>query len=547
VRTTDVIILPVVLPLFVGALLLLLDERRHALKAAISLASSAAVLAMSIALLRLSDTPGDGQEGIAPAAVYLLGNWPAPFGIVLIADRLASLMLVLTSVLAFAALLFSLARWHRAGAHFHSLFQFLLMGLNGAFLTGDVFNLFVFFEVLLAASYGLVLHGSGRARVGAGLHYIAVNLAASSLFLIGVSLIYGATGTLSMADITIRVPALNESDRTLLEAGAAILGIAFLAKAGMWPLSFWLPNTYAVAAPPVAAFFVIMSKVGVYVVLRLWLLAFGDDAGASAQFGGAGLMVGGMMTIIFGSIGVLASQDLARLASFNVLISSGTLLAAIAVADVAVTGGALFYLVNSTLAIGAFFLLIELIERGRAPGADVLAVTMEAFGEADEDTWDRGDVGVVIPVRMAVLGVAFVCCALLLAGQPPLSGFVAKFLLLAALFRPPGIAAAVPPGPAAWALMALLLLSGLATVIAMARAGIRTFWLPLDSALPRVRLVEITPIVVLLLLCTLLTVQARPVLRLMEDTAQSLHFPQGYIRDVMSAPRAQRASNGARP
>jgi multicomponent K+:H+ antiporter subunit D len=526
---TILIIAPIIIPLIAGAVFLFLGERRHLIKGAISLASTATSLALAIVLLRVTT---DG-----PVTVTLLGNWQAPFGIVLVADRLSALMLVLTGILAFATLTFSLARWHSAGAHFHSLFQFLLMGLNGAFLTGDVFNLFVFFEVLLAASYGLVLHASNRARVGAGLHYIAVNLAASLLFLIGVSLIYGITGTLNMADLAIRVPAVAANDRMLLEAGAAILGVAFLVKAGMWPLSFWLPNTYSVAAAPVAAFFVIMSKVGIYIVLRLSLLAFGEHAGASAQFGDPWLLIGGMMTIVFGSVGVLASQDLARLASFNVLISSGTMLAAIGLGDVAVTEAALYYLVNSTLAIAAFFLLIELIERGRAPGADVLAVTMEAYGEdADEP---EEEVGVVIPVTMAVLGIGFICCALLLSGQPPLSGFVAKFVLLVALFQIPGSDLGGFTVASSWALIALLLISGLAGIVAMARAGIRTFWLPLDNAIPRVRVIEMAPIVVLLALCIILTVQAGPVMHFMRDTAQSLHVPQDYVRSVVSAPRMQ--------
>jgi multicomponent K+:H+ antiporter subunit D len=532
---TALIIAPIIVPLLAGAIFLFLGDRRHVLKGAINLASTALTLALAITLLRVS------VEG--PVTVTLLGNWQAPFGIVLVADRLSALMLVLTGILAFATLTFSLARWHSAGAHFHSLFQFLLMGLNGAFLTGDVFNLFVFFEVLLAASYGLVLHASNRARVGAGLHYIAVNLAASLLFLIGVSLIYGVTGTLNMADLAIRIPAVADNDRMLLEAGAAILGIAFLVKAGMWPLSFWLPNTYSVAAAPVAAFFVIMSKVGIYIVLRLSLLAFGEHAGASAQFGDPWLMTGGMMTIVFGSIGVLASQDLARLASFNVLISSGTMLAAIGLGDVGVTEAALYYLVNSTLAIAAFFLLIELIERGRPPGADVLAVTMEAYGEVDPDEPEE-EVGVVIPVTMAVLGIGFICCALLLSGQPPLSGFVAKFVLLVALFQIPGSDVDGFTVASSWALIALLLISGLAGIVAMARAGIRTFWLPLDNTIPRVRIIEMAPIVVLLALCIVLTVQAGPVMHFMRDTAQSLHVPQDYVRSVISTPRLQA---GGRP
>ena len=455
-------------------------------------------------------------------------------------DRLSALMLVLTSILALAALLFSIARWHRVGVHFHVLVQFLLLGLNGAFLTGDLFNLFVFFEVLLAASYGLVLHGSGALRVKAGLHYIAINLATSSLFLIGVSLIYGTTGTLNMAELAARIPSTADGDRMLLEAGAAILGVAFLVKAGMWPLCFWLPGTYAVAATPVAALFSIMTKVGVYVVLRLWLLLFGGEAGASAHFGGDLLLTGGIATVVFGSLGVLASQDLARLAGFNVLVSSGTLLAVIAVGDAAVTGGALYYLVSSALAISAFFLLIELVERGRVAGADMLAIPIEAFGDEEED--EEVVVGVAIPATMAILGVSFACCALLLAGLPPLAGFIAKFLLLSALFQPAKIGASVAVGPTAWTLMALLMLSGLAVVIAMMRAGIRVFWVPTESTVPSVRVIEMAPIAALLLLCFALTVQGGPVMRFMQATAQSLHAPQTYVRDVLAAPRVERPS-----
>ncbi len=250
----QILIVPIVLPLVTGAILLLFDERRHVLKAMINVISTLALTLVALVLLNLADAP-PADANAATTGVYLLGNWAAPFGIVLVLDRLSALMLMLTSVLASAALVFSLARWHRSGPHFHTLFQLLLMGLNGAFLTGDLFNLCVFFEVLLAASYGLALHGSGAARVTTGLHYIAVNLVASLCFLIGVSLIYGVAGTLNMADIARQIAGVRAEDRALLEAGAGILGIAFLVKAGMWPLSFWLPNTYAAAAPPVGAIF----------------------------------------------------------------------------------------------------------------------------------------------------------------------------------------------------------------------------------------------------------------------------------------------------
>ncbi len=153
----------------------------------------------------------------------------------------------------------------------------------------------------------------------------------------------------------------------------------------MWPLCFWLPPVYSAASAPAAAIFAVLTKVGVYVVMRTWLLFFGEEAGASAGFGGELLLVGGMATLAFGTIGVLASQDLSRLASYSLLVSAGTLLAAVAMASVEVTSAALYYLVASTLGVGALYLLIDLIDRERAPGADILAVTAEAFVEPEDD------------------------------------------------------------------------------------------------------------------------------------------------------------------
>jgi multicomponent K+:H+ antiporter subunit D len=518
------VIVPVVLPLIAGAAMLLLDERHRALKATINIAA-AAVLVL-VALRLTLDVAGGG----ATTLVYRLGDWPSEFGIVLVADRLSAMMLLLTALLGLATGAYSLARWHAAGSHFHSLFQFQLMGINGAFLTGDLFNLFVFFELLLVASYGLVLHGSGRLRVRAGLHYVAVNLATSLLFLIGVSLIYGVTGTLNMADLAVRIPQVAAQDRALLEAGAAVLGIAFLVKAGMWPLGFWLPITYAAAAPPLAAMFSILSKVGIYIVLRLWLLLFGDGSGSSAQFGGDLLLAFGMATIVFGGVGVLASQDLARLASFSVLVSSGTVMMVVAVGNVAVTAPALFYLVSSTLAIAAFFMLVELIERGRDPAADVLAVTREAYGPDDEEELEPAEeVGVAIPAAMAMLGLCFMGCALVLAGLPPLSGFIAKFGILSALFGVEAARGAL--SPVAWAVLALLIVSGLATLIAMTRAGIRTLWF--ERSVPRVRVIEIAPVLVLLLACVAMTVGAGPTMAYMQDAAAAVHAPADYVRSVL--------------
>ncbi|ABI59940.1 MULTISPECIES: monovalent cation/H+ antiporter subunit D [Nitrosomonas] len=529
------VIAPILIPLIAGALQLFLDDRGRKLKASLSILSTVALLAISVLLLRFTHTDDEASGG--KIAVYLLGNWPPPFAINLVLDRLSAMMLALTATLALPTLIFSMGRWHKAGVHFHTLFLLLLMGLNGAFLTGDLFNLFVFFEVMLAASYGLVLHGSGLLRVKAGLHYIAINLVASLLFLIGVALIYGVTGTLNMADLAIRIPQINETNQTMLESGAAILSVAFLIKAGMWPLSFWLPETYAVAPAPSAAIFAIMSKVGIYVLLRLALLFFGSDPGFSEGPGAQILLYGGLATIGFGTVGVLASQTLGRFAGFSVLISSGTLLASMGLVQAEVTAGALFYLVSSTLAISALFMLIELVERGQNLAASVLAVTMEAFGYQDEEIENEEIVGVAIPRTIAVLGTCFAACAILLVGLPPLSGFIAKFVILSAIFSP-DIASQIDIIPAtSWWFMALLILSGLATLIAMSRSGIHAFWAPsVDTTLPRVLFIEIIPVAVLLCTTLVLTIQAGPVMRFMEATAISLHAPQPYIEGVMNAP-----------
>jgi multicomponent K+:H+ antiporter subunit D len=245
------IVAPILLPLAVAAIMLIFNEKRQWLRQALSVATAGALVIISIALLYLTEEPSAG--GMTLSKVYHLGGWPAPFGIVLVVDHLSAVMLVLASLVGFACLIYAVARWDRSGPRFHALFLFLLMGVNGAFLTGDIFNLFVFFEVLLASSYGLALHGGGAARTSAALRYIVINIVSSLLFLVGVSIIYALTGTLNLADLARLLPAIPRNDTPLLQCGLAVLGIAFLVKAGIWPVGFWLPSTYGTAAPPGAA------------------------------------------------------------------------------------------------------------------------------------------------------------------------------------------------------------------------------------------------------------------------------------------------------
>lgn len=538
------LVAPILLPLATAALMLLLGEGRRSLKAVVNLLSTSLGLLIAVALL----LEVAGRDAPAAFGIYLPGNWPVPFGIVLVADRLSALMLVLTGGVGLASLLYALARWQHAGAYFHVLFQLQLMGLYGAFLTADLFNLFVFFEVLLAASYGLLLHGGGGERVRAGLHYITINLVASLLFLIGVAVLYGVTGTLNMADIAQKLPAVPASDRGLLHAGAAILAVAFLAKAGLWPLNFWLPPAYAAASAPAAAVFAILTKVGVYAVLRLWTLCFPADAGDSAGFGGEVLVWGGIATLGFGAVGMLASQQLARLAGYAVIASSGTLVATIGFDAPVLSGGALFYLASSTLAGCALFLLVELLERARQVELGPQQVddgnhALPAFFDAEPppgtnlDDDEEALIGRAIPAALAFLGLTFTVCALVTAGLPPLSGFVAKLAMLTALLE--------QRTPAAWTLFVLLILSGLFAAMSLMRVGMRHFWTTQDRPPPRLRVIETLPIAGLLAASLAMVLQAEAVLSYTRAAAQALHAPGLYIDAVMSAHPVPRTTGGA--
>jgi multicomponent K+:H+ antiporter subunit D len=517
-------ILPILVPMLGIITNVILGDKRTAGRiVGLNIVFSIVLVVVAILLFlvpaRLSDTP---------AIVYPLGSWPVPFGIVLVADRLATLMVLTTSILALAALVFASARWHGKGANFFPLFHALTMGLNGAFLTGDLFNLFVFFELLLAASYGLVLHGGGRNRIRAALHYVAINLVASFLFLVGVALIYATTGSLNMAAIAQALPGIAADDRGLFDVGAAVLGVAFLIKAGTWPLHFWLPNTYSAAAPPVAALFAIMTKVGFYSILRLWTLVFANTSGAELAFGQGLLFALGLATVAYGSIGVLSCKSLDRLASYLILVSAGTLLLAVGYSDPGVTAGALYYVVVATLAAGALFLLKDIIDQILPPEAQVLAVSLELYGDEEEPVDEDQEVSRTIPAATALIGLSFAVIALIMAGLPPLSGFIAKFAMISAAFDVEGA-----PTYATWGLMGALIVSGLFVLVSMVRNGINIFWASMPESELRLRPLEIAPVLGLLAICVLIAVAAGPAMGFFIEAATFLHSPTAYIDAVL--------------
>lgn len=449
-------VLPVVVPLFAGAILLLL---RHTLWVrAVTVLSLSALLAMALALL------GHTAEGAS--WTYVLGNWPVPFGIATAVDRLAALMLAITAVMGIAC---RLAAGNRASSRFDALLQFQLAGLNGAFLTADLFNLFVFFEVLLAASYALLLGGQGTARLRAGLHYVTVNLLGSSLFLIAAAMFYGVAGTLNIADLDLRLAALPAADAGLAQVAGLLLLAVFAIKAAALPLGFWLPGTYGAAAAHVAVLFAVMTKVGIYSIVRVHGALFEALPPTALQAGMADhplaglalpwLLPAGLATLLLGAAGALAARDLRVLVAWLVVGSAGTLLAALGLGTVQATAAALYYLPHSTFAAGAAFVTVEFIARRRAAASSPTAAHYLINGAQ--------------PLGNAPwIAALFFVAGLVAAGLPPGSGFVAKTLLLNA-------AAATPAQPWVWS---VVLVASLIVVVALARTASAVFWKPVTTS-----------------------------------------------------------------
>lgn len=483
---TDWIIVPVVLPAMLAPVLLLL--RRHlTAQRLLGLAGTAALLALSLVLMAQSASP----------QLYRLGDWPAPFGIVLVLDRLAALMLVLTALLALIVHAYAIATgWDKRGHHFHALYLFQLMGLNGAFLTGDLFNLFVFFEVLLIASYGLMVHGSGRDRLRAGIQYVAFNLIASTLFLFALGLIYAVTGTLNMADLSVKIAALPPGDHALIRVAAVMLIGVFAIKGALVPLQFWLPGTYANAPGPVAALFAIMTKVGAYAILRTITLILPASTPAIGPLLADLLLPAAALTLLAGAIGTLGAATLPRLAALAAIASIGTLFIALAANTAETTAAGLYYLIHSTLATAAIFLI------------------------ADQITARRSATLAAGPRLSGMHAALFFATAIALAGLPPLSGFIGKLLVLDSLRDSAAL------WPTLWA---LILTTSFLMILGFARAGSTLFWNTTGETTAKPEPAALAAIIALVALLLALTAFAGPVTDWLALTAKDLHTPTAYI------------------
>ncbi|MGY4825659.1 monovalent cation/H+ antiporter subunit D [Stutzerimonas chloritidismutans] len=488
------LILPLLLPLFMGALLLFAHRANKSTKRVLSLAATWTLVPIAIWLVLLAD---DGQ-----LRIYALGSWQPPFGIILMLDRLSALMLLVTAVLAGFAALYACRGDDERGPNFHALYQFQLLGINGAFLTGDLFNLFVFFEILLISSYALLLHGHGQRRVRSGMHYVVLNLLGSSLFLIGVSMLYGLLGTLNMVDMAARVSAADPADAPLLAAAGYLLLVVFALKGAILPLYFWLPRAYASATAPVAALFAIMTKVGLYAIIRVFTLVFGSEAGELSGMVDVWLWPLALLTLGAAVIGALAARSLQVLLAYLVVVSVGTLLAGIALGSEAGLAAALYYLVHSTLVAGGLFLLADLIAR------------------------QRGDLGTDLISAPALrqpllLGALFFMGAISVAGLPPFSGFLGKVMLLRA----------IELGADAIALWAVVLVGGLGMLISLSRAGSLVFWRPSAEAVGQpADAIRVLATVGLLLGSVMLVVAAGPLQAFVQATAAQLLDVAPYLQ-----------------
>jgi len=493
------IAMPILLPLIAAALMMLVPARYW--PAYRWLGPVATLFQVPIAVWLIAQAMGNGY------VVYALGDWPAPFGIVLVLDRLSALMLMICAVLATAAHLAHQARPSEHTRQFQVLFQFQLMGLNGAFLTGDLFNLFVFFEILLIASYGLLLQGGGPSRTRAALHYVLLNLAGSSLFLIAMGVLYADAGTLNMADLARVVSERGPDELILVQAGLMLLTVVFALKSALLPLHLWLPATYAAAIAPVAALFAIMTKVGAYAVIRVLTLTFGLEGSETTPIISTLLVVLALATVAAAGFGALGSVSLRRLCGYLVVLSIGTVFASVAVLEPKALSAALYYMIQSTLVTGALFLLVDLIADQRGPIDDSLQLNGP-------------------PVRNpALLGTLFFATAVAIAGLPPLSGFFGKLMILRA---------ALSADFAPW-LWGTLLVGSLLVLLALSRAGSRLFWStdgePLTPA--PVPLGALLPVMLLLAASPLLVVFAAPVHAYLDQTAAQLANPQGYVLQVL--------------
>lgn len=489
--------LPVVLPLFAAGLTLALYRHPRAQRV-ISVLALALMVAVGVGLLFLADS--------GPVVVDI-GGWAAPVGIDLVADRLSALMLTVSSVVMLCVLLYSLGQGITDGDEaapvsiYHPTYLVLAAGVSNAFLAGDLFNLYVGFEILLAASYVLLTLGGTGERIRAGSIYVIVALLSSIIFLVAIALVYAATGTVNLAQLAQRLPEIDPGVSLVLQL---TLLLAFGIKAAIFPLSAWLPDSYPTAPAPVTAVFAgLLTKVGVYAIMRTQTLLFTDGRLDTL------LMWLALATMVIGILGAVAQNDIKRLLSFTLVSHIGYMLFGIALASQAGLGASIFYVAHHITVQTTLFLVVGLVERRGG------STSLERLGGLAK-----------IAPGLAIL---FFIPAMNLAGIPPLSGFLGKVGLLEA---------GVDQGTAlAYTLVVGSVVTSVLTLYAIVKAWNKAFWqtppepLP-DTTLPRTM---VGPTAALVAVGLLLTVVAGPLYSYADRAAATMQDNSNYIDAVLGA------------
>jgi len=496
----QLLILPIVVPLLTLVVCAALWRQKRLQRLA-SLAGSLALLAAAVALLR----------AVFDGAVIAsdVGAWRAPFGISLVADLFSAAMVVITGIMATAVSVFAFAErdGEPVNPFFHPLYHGLLLGVSGAFLTGDLFNLYVWFEVMLIASFGLLTVGGSRAQLDAGIKYVMLNLVATTLFLVAVGMLYGATGTLNMADLSRSLA--QASNPGLVTTLAVLLLIAFGSKAAVFPLFFWLPASYHTASAPVAAIFAaLLTKVGVYAIIRVFTLVFPGETG----YVGNAIGVIAALTMVTGVLGAAAHYDVRRILSFHIISQIGYMLIGLAVATPLALAGSILYVLHHIVVKANLFLV-----------AGAMRLAGGSF-----DVRRSGGLHRTAPL----LAMLFLVPAMSLAGIPPLSGFWAKYVV---------VKSSLDAGHVALAAVALAV--GLLTLYSMLKIWNEAFWKtpPEGSersrqqwlASPATRATMLLPIAALAAITLTIGIAAEPFVDFSIRAANQLLEPGAYVEAVL--------------
>lgn len=445
--------------------------------------------------------------------VLQMGSWPAPFGITIIADGLSAILLTLTAILAVAIVPYAIGTLdQRERMNFYPLLLFLLMGVNGAFLTGDLFNLYVFFEVLLMASFVLLTLGGQESQINGGIRYVILNLLSSMVFLAAAAVAYGTLGTLNMAQLAQRLESAPPGIQALL---AGLLLIAFSSKAGLFPLFFWLPSSYHTPHPAITAFFGgLLTKVGIYTLFRVFSLLFPTYL---VEWQTLILAIAGL-TMLTGVFGAMAVNTVRRVLSFHIISQVGYMVMGL---GLAVGGNQM--LAGFGLAAGILYLVHHMIVKTALLMAGGAAEMEMQCGSLIQSRL-RGLVG-----RRPVLALIFFLAAFSLAGVPPSSGFVSKLALLQSALD-----------SERWLIAMVSLLVSFFTLMSMARLWQLAFWgAPTEPIYPtaplarrRTRWLTLAPIAVLVTLSLSIGIFSGPVFRWSDIAAQQMLDRAGYIEAV---------------